>query len=67
MGNPARRMTRANFRAMALALSKEILAITWALFRVIIPILIVIKILQELGVIQVLARWLSPLMGCTNA
>ncbi len=56
-------MTLANFRAMALTLSKEILDITWALFRVIIPILIAIKILQELGVIQVLAQWLSPLMG----
>lgn len=51
------------FRPALITLAKDILAITWALFRIIIPILIVIKVLEELGVIHLLAQWLSPLMG----
>lgn len=46
-----------------MTLGNDIIDITWALFRVIIPILIVIKILEILGVIAVLAEWLSPLMS----
>lgn len=47
----------------AKALVKDILTITWELFRLIIPILIVIKILEELGIIRVIAQWLAPVMS----
>lgn len=50
-------------RPVFASLAKDIIDITWALFRIIIPILIIIKILEELGTIRILAQWLSPLMG----
>ena len=43
-------------------LNKNILEITYELFRIMIPTLIIVKILQELGFVNVLNNFLSPLM-----
>lgn len=36
--------------------------ITLSLFRIMVPILIAVKILKELGMIEILAGWLAPVM-----
>ena len=41
---------------------KNIFEITYELFRIMIPTLIVVKILQELGFVDILNNFLSPLM-----
>ncbi len=43
-------------------LIKDIFNVTTTLFRIMIPIIIVIKIVEELGGIVILSEWLSPLM-----
>ncbi|MFM2607351.1 hypothetical protein AAFX30_06935 [Vibrio chagasii] len=43
-------------------LSKEIFDVTSTLFRIMIPIIIVIKVVEELGGIVILSEWLSPIM-----
>lgn len=43
-------------------LSKNILEIAYELFRIMIPTLIIVKILQELGFVNILNNFLSPLM-----
>ena len=41
---------------------KNIFEITYELFRIMIPTLIIVKILQELGFVDILNNLLSPLM-----
>ncbi|NRB70146.1 MAG: hypothetical protein HRU48_22825 [Vibrio sp.] len=44
-------------------LLKEIVNVTWTLYKVMIPIIIVIKVVEELGGVALLSQWLSPLMN----
>ena len=44
-------------------LLKEIVDVTWTLYKVMIPIIIVIKVVEELGGVALLSQWLSPLMN----
>ncbi|PAU35576.1 hypothetical protein CKF94_24850 [Vibrio coralliilyticus] len=44
-------------------LFKEIIDVTWTLYKVMIPIIIVIKVVEELGGVALLSQWLSPLMN----
>ena len=44
-------------------LLKEIFDVTWTLYKVMIPIIIIIKGIEELGGIALLSEWLSPLMN----
>lgn len=44
------------------AIARDSVSITWTLFRIIIPVLILIKLLETLGVITLLAKWFAPLM-----
>ncbi|MCZ4308137.1 hypothetical protein [Vibrio atlanticus] len=43
-------------------LLKEIFDVTSTLFRIMIPIIILIKVVEELGGIMILSEWLSPIM-----
>lgn len=43
-------------------LLKEIFDVTSTLFRIMIPIIIVIKVAEDLGGIVILSEWLSPIM-----
>lgn len=43
-------------------LLKEIFDVTSTLFRITIPIIIVIKVVEELGGIVIFSEWLSPIM-----
>ena len=42
---------------------KEILGITWTLYKIMIPMIIVIKVFEEFGGIELLSQWLSPVMS----
>lgn len=44
-------------------LAKEIFDVTWTLYKVMVPIIIVIKIIEEFGGVTLLSQWLSPLMS----
>ncbi|MFM2587061.1 hypothetical protein [Vibrio sp. TBV020] len=44
-------------------LFKEIIDVTWTLYKVMVPIIIVIKVVEEMGGIEILSQWLSPLMS----
>ncbi|NOI60925.1 hypothetical protein [Vibrio coralliilyticus] len=44
-------------------LFKEIIDVTWTLYKVMIPIIIIIKVVEELGGVALLSEWLSPLMN----
>ncbi len=49
-------------KAIAISLARDIFQITWVLFRIIVPVLVCIRLLETLGVIDWLAQVLSPLM-----
>ena len=42
---------------------KDSIHLFWSLVKVMIPVMIAVKVAQDLGVIDTLALWLSPLMG----
>jgi len=44
-------------------LAQEVIEVTITLFKVMIPIIIVIKIIEEMGGIVLLSEWLEPLMS----
>lgn len=44
------------------ALGRDIFNVSWMLFKLMIPVLIIVKILEELGAIPVIAHFLEPLM-----
>jgi hypothetical protein len=41
---------------------RESLEITFPLFRIMIPVVVLVKVLKETAAIQVLGDWLSPIM-----
>lgn len=45
---------------------REAAAVTWDLFKIMIPIIIVVKVLQDVGAITWLAWPLSPVMECVG-
>jgi len=47
----------------ALSLVRDALSVSYHLFKVMIPVLIVVKVLKELGLIRLLAVPLEPVMG----
>ena len=42
---------------------QESLSVALPLLRIMIPMIIVVKILKEMGAIEILGQWLAPLMG----
>ena len=42
-------------------LVQDIIMVSWSLFRVMIPTLIVVKVAQDLGVVDILDIWLKPI------
>ncbi|MFB9218027.1 hypothetical protein [Vibrio sinaloensis] len=42
---------------------REIIDVTWTLYKLMIPIILVIKVIEEMGGITLLSEFLSPLMG----
>ncbi|MBC8221095.1 MAG: hypothetical protein H8E67_11095 [Proteobacteria bacterium] len=42
---------------------REAFNVALPLFRIMIPMIIVVKILKEMGAIEILGQWLAPLMG----
>ncbi|ADZ90181.1 hypothetical protein [Marinomonas mediterranea] len=42
---------------------QEIFSVTWTLFKVMIPMIVIIKVIEELGGIILLSQWLSPVMS----
>lgn len=44
------------------SISIEVIQLTWMLFRIIIPVLILIRILEQFGVIALMAKVMAPLM-----
>ncbi|RBP79563.1 hypothetical protein EBI01_15195 [Marinomonas rhizomae] len=42
---------------------KEIIDVTWTLYKIMIPMIIVIKVVEEFGGIELLSHWLSPVMS----
>ncbi len=47
----------------ALGLARETLRLTWELFRLMIPVILVVKLLEELGFVVLLSHLLAPIMG----
>ncbi|MGF1754975.1 hypothetical protein L4C33_15445 [Vibrio makurazakiensis] len=43
-------------------LARDIYDVTFTLFKIMIPIIVVIKVVEELGGIVILSNWLSPIM-----
>jgi len=55
-----------NFQQLPTILSnifKESLSVALPLYRIIIPMIIVVKILKEIGAVEILGQWMAPLMG----
>jgi len=42
---------------------REAFSVALPLFRIMIPMIIVVKILKEIGAIEILGQWLAPVMG----
>ena len=42
---------------------KESVNVALPLYRIMIPMIIVVKILKEIGAIEILGQWMAPLMG----
>ena len=42
---------------------KESLSVAMPLYRIIIPMIIVVKILKEIGAVEILGQWMAPLMS----
>ena len=42
---------------------KEIIEVTWTLYKIMIPMIILIKVIEEFGGIELLSSWLSPVMS----
>lgn len=43
-------------------LTRDIFDVTFTLFKIMIPIIIIIKVIEEIGGIALLSHWLSPIM-----
>lgn len=44
-------------------LGKDTLHTSWELIRIMVPVMIAVRILEEMGAISVLSSWLEPIMG----
>ncbi|MBT4518823.1 MAG: hypothetical protein HOC23_02360 [Halieaceae bacterium] len=55
-------MSRPGLKQFFQELASEILAVTWTLYKLMIPTLLAVKLLQELGALVYLSWILSPLM-----
>ncbi|MCB5161577.1 hypothetical protein [Marinomonas algarum] len=44
-------------------LFREIFDVTWTLYKIMVPMIIVIKVVEELGGIELLSLWLGPVMS----
>tara|TARA_B100000795_G_scaffold173932_1_gene131278 strand:+ start:899 stop:1855 length:957 start_codon:yes stop_codon:yes gene_type:complete len=44
-------------------LFNEIIAVSWPLFKLMVPIILIVKVLEEVGGIALLGKWLGPLMA----
>ncbi|MDN3611722.1 hypothetical protein ACODM8_13070 [Vibrio ostreicida] len=44
-------------------LVKQIFEVTWTLYKIMIPVLIVMKFIDEVGGITLLSQWISPVMN----
>ena len=59
-------MKKGEFKSRGLSFyrecKKDILATVWLMFKIMIPVSIVVKILRELGAIEIIGQMLSPLM-----
>ncbi|WP_287419857.1 nucleoside recognition domain-containing protein, partial [Reinekea sp.] len=45
------------------ALARDTLEVSWTLYKIMVPTLIVIKVLEELGGVELLSQLLAPLMA----
>ncbi len=45
------------------ALAQEIWSVYWTLFKLMVPVILVVKVLEELGAIPVISQVLAPIMG----
>jgi len=41
----------------------EVVAVSWPLFKLMVPIILIVKVLEEIGGIALLGKWLGPLMA----
>jgi hypothetical protein len=41
----------------------EIMAVSWPLFKLMVPVIVIVKVLEELGGVALLGQWLGPLMA----
>ena len=44
-------------------LFNEVTAVSWPLFKLMVPIILIVKVLEEIGGIALLGQWLGPLMA----
>ncbi len=44
-------------------LFSEIVTVSWPLFKLMVPIILIVKVLEEIGGIAILGQWLGPLMA----
>lgn len=59
-------MNKRRYHGVGLLLNglwKEIFDVTWTLYKIMIPMIIVIKVVEEFGGIELLSQWLSPVMS----
>ncbi|MEH6568766.1 MAG: hypothetical protein V7709_06815 [Halioglobus sp.] len=55
-------MPTSSFRVFIKELASEILLVTWTLYKIMIPTLVVVKILEQMGLLVYLGRLLEPAM-----
>lgn len=54
---------RVSLKGFFVSLWQEIITVSFSLFKIMVPVIIIIKILEELGAVSVLAEFLAPLMS----
>ena len=45
------------------SLFDEIVAVSWPLFKLMVPIILIVKVLEEIGGVALLGQWLGPIMA----
>jgi hypothetical protein len=58
--------TTERYKTLAREVLADTLNVTWILFKVMIPVVIVVKILEELGAVRTMAGLLAPVMGAVG-
>jgi hypothetical protein len=51
------------FKLFFKPLFDEIIAVSWTLFKLMVPIILLVKVLEEVGAIALLGQWLGPVMA----